>query len=495
MERTPVDILIAGGVVLTMDSQNRLIENGAVAVKGKTIAAVDTLENLRHAYAAETVIDASSKVVMPGLVDTYGHAGHGLIKGIHHPELGWPTNIVYFHATDDRWWYAEGMLSALERLRFGVTCGFSVIGATPARMDSPIFAQRQAEAVREIGIRGVLGVGPPDPHVSHIPEPWSGTFWDEGKPIKRPFSYQDTIRNSVSVIEEWHGAAEGRINVALHFPYLFGRQAAHPRIPFEYNDQHVPAMIEKAEEIRDLANRYQVLVHTHAFKGSVAFGIEHFGMGRVRQLLGPDVLFAHCNGLSDVEVRVLGENRVGIAVVPFTHENILYGPCPVIELLQSGANVTISTDGTAPYCSYDLFKDISRAVWTQWTRFEDQTLLPAGRALRMVTIDAARALGVDHLTGSLEVGKRADIILVDLARPHLTPSASVPRLLAFYANGNDVDTVLVDGRVLMQDRKATSVDEDAVVGMAREEAARAFERLDISAYLEMTDSFWRGWRY
>ncbi len=129
-------------------------------------------QDVRRDFEADSILDARYKAVMPGLVDTYGHAGHGMIKAIRHPELGWPTNDLYFHAADEEWWSAEGLLSAVERLRFGVTCGLTVVGATPARMDSPIFAMRQAEAVESVGIRGVLGVGPPDPFVSHLPEPW-----------------------------------------------------------------------------------------------------------------------------------------------------------------------------------------------------------------------------------------------------------------------------------------------------------------------------------
>jgi cytosine/adenosine deaminase-related metal-dependent hydrolase len=182
-------------------------------------------------------------------------------------------------------------------------------------------------------------------------------------------------------------------------------------------------------------------------------------------------------------------------VVPFTHENILYGPCPVIELLQAGATVTISTDGAAPYCSYDLLKDAPRAIWTQWNRFENQHLLPPGKALRMVTIDAARALGMDHLIGSLEVGKRADIILIDLARPHLTPQTLLPWQLVYYATGHDVDTVIVEGKILKQAGKVTAVDEAAVLALAREQAARAFQRFDITPYLVMDENFWTGWRY
>jgi len=490
-----VDLLIEGGVVVTMDAGHRVIRNGAVAIEGRTIAAVGPAETVREAFSADRVVDAGRNVVMPGLVDTYGHAGHGMIKAIRHPELGWPTNDLYFHATDEGWWRAEGLLSAVERLRFGVTCGMTVIGATPARMDSSVFAERQAEAVESVGVRGVLGVGPPDPFISHLPELWEATRWEGDEPVRRRFTYQDALDNTISFIKAWDGAAGGRVRVALHVPYLFGRQAAHPRIPFTYTDDHVPVVLEQAEKARELADRYGVLIHSHAFRGSIAFGLERFGAERMRRLLGPDVVLAHCNDLTEAEVRLLGEQEVNVALVPFTAENIVYGPCPAIELLQAGANVTISTDGTAPYCSYDLFKEISRAMWAQWSRFGDYRLLPPGKALRMVTIDAARALGLDDQIGSLEVGKRADIILLDFQRPHLVPDSTVPRLLAFYVNGNDVDTVLVDGRILMQDRKVLTVDEGAIIEMARQEAERAFERFDVAPYLEMGPDFWLGWRH
>jgi len=302
-------------------------------------------------------------------------------------------------------------MSAVERLRFGVTCGLTVVGATPSRMDSPVFAARQAQ---------------------------------------------------------------------------------HPRIPFSYAAEHVPVMIERAEQIRALADRYGVLIHSHAFRGSVAFGVEHFGAARMERLLGPDVLLAHCNGLLPDEVALLGAHRTGISVVPFTHENLLYGICPALALLRAGATVTIATDGTAPYASYDLLKDLSRALWAQWTAAGSEHALPAGKGLRMVTIDAARALGMDDTIGSLEAGKQADIIMLDLDRPHLTPAAHVPRLLAFYANGNDVHTVIVGGRILLRERTVLSVDEAAVLGFARDEIARAFERFPIDEYLATDAAFWDG---
>jgi cytosine/adenosine deaminase-related metal-dependent hydrolase len=490
-----VDLLIEGGVIVTMDPLHRVIEDGAVAVLGDRIVAVGAAPEVRSAYQAGTVLNARRKAVMPGLVDAYGHAGHGMIRAIRHPELGWPTNDLYFHAADEAWWHAEGMLSNVERLRFGVTCGMTVVGATPARMDSPIFAIRQAEAVESVGIRGVVGVGPPDPFVTHLPEPWSGTIWQDGRAVRNTFTYEDALENSIGFIQDWDGRAGGRVRVALHVPYLFGRHATHPRFPFSYAAEDIPLVIEKADEARDIADRFGILLHSHAFRGSITFGLEHFGLARMERLMGPNLVLAHCNDMGPEEVRLIGQQQVSVALVPYTAENIVHGPCPAVELLQAGANVAITTDGTAPYCSYDLFKEIARAMWAQWQRLGDFRLLPAGKALRMVTIDAARALGLDEQIGSLEVGKRADIILVDLDRPHLVPNTTVPRLLAFYVNGNDVDTVLVDGRILMQDRVVKTVDEKAVLDTAREAAARAFERFNVAPYLELGEDFWTGWRH
>jgi cytosine/adenosine deaminase-related metal-dependent hydrolase len=418
-----------------------------------------------------------------------------MIKAIYRPDIGWPTNQLYFHATDERWWHVEGLLSALERLKFGVTTGYTVVGGTPARIDDPIYAERQAQAVDEIGIRAMIGVGPPDPHVSHLAKPWSATKWKNGKPTDVLFSFEDAMDNTISVIRKWHKKADQRIHVSIHYPYLFGRQAAHPRIPFVYNDSLIPEMIRRSRQVREAADHHNVLLHTHIFYGSIAYGMEKFGREYVDYLMHTPVAFAHSNGLLPEEIEILGEKKAGICVAPYTHENLNYGVCPVIELLKSGCNVSIATDGTAPYCSYDLFKEISRAIWAQWVQYKDQSLLPPGKALRMVTIDAAKVLGLDQLTGSLEIGKRADVILVDLNQPHLTPSVMIPRLLTHYVNGKDVETVLVDGRILMENREVKCADESKILAMARKEAEKSFELIDLAPYLIMGRNFWQGYRY
>lgn len=495
MESEYIDVRIDGGTVVTMDPDDRVYDHGAVAIHGKRIVAVGPRDEIRHRYSARHVIEATRMAVLPGLVDTYGHAGHGLIKGLFHPSMDWPCDPLYFHASGEEWWYAEGLLSGLERLRFGVTCGFTVVGATPARIDSPVFAERQAQAVADLGVRGVIGVGPPDPYVSHLPVPWTGSFWEGGRKVTRRFTYEDTVRNTEHFLESTHNTADGRVRAAIHFPYLFGRMASHLQQPFVYSDACVPKMIEQAEAMRDLADRHQVLLHSHVFRGSVTYALEKFGIDRVQRLMsGSGVAFAHCNGLEESEVVELGAAQAGVCVVPYTHENIWYGPCPAIELLDAGAVVSIATDGTAPYCSYDLLAQTPRAVWAQWSRLGTLAMLPPGKALRMITIDAARVLRLDHLIGSLEVGKRADIILIDLDKPHLTPQSVLPRQLVYYATGHDVDTVLVDGKILKRNGAVTAIDETAVLEMAREQATLAFSRFDVTPWMQTNHDFWQGSR-
>jgi 5-methylthioadenosine/S-adenosylhomocysteine deaminase len=178
--------------------------------------------------------------------------------------------------------------------------------------------------------------------------------------------------------------------------------------------------------------------------------------------------------------------------VPTTHENILYGVAPVIDLVAAGVPVAIATDGSAPYMSLDLWKELPRAMMMQRMDKKDPAALPVGLALRMVTIDAAKAIGWDAEIGSLEPGKKADIITVDLEQPHLTPRTNIPQLLGYYAQGADVADVIVDGRLLMRDRRVLTADAGEILARAQAEAETAFGRVDISEYLTTPREFWRA---
>lgn len=488
-----VDILIKGGTLLTMDINGTMYENGAIAISESRIVEVGRSSVLEMKFSSEKEIDAKRKAIMPGLIDTYGHSGHGLIGGFHHPRHGWPAGKLYWHATTDKWWYAEAQLAALERLRFGVTTGSSIVGSTPARTDSPIFGIRNAEAYAKVGTKIVLGVGPPDLYIPHIKE-WKGSFYENGEWVRKEFTYEDALSNSIEIIEKWHLGADGRVRIALAPPYIFGRHT-WTRYTHKYEPEDVPVMKEKALEFRELADRYKVQIHTHIFGDTIDWAVENFGRETVDKVLGPDVVIAHGNGLKQSEVDVIAANQASVASAPSTGENLWYGYAPLVELIEAGANCTITTDGSAPRFSFDLFKDISRAMWHQWIRHETQAVLPGGKALRMVTIDAAKALQVDHETGSLEAGKKADIILVDLDKPHLTPTTYVPHQLCFYVNGNDVDTTIIDGRIVMENTEVLTVDANEVMELARVEAQKAIDLIDLDEFRPNDKVFWHGSRY
>ncbi|MGH2405076.1 MAG: amidohydrolase family protein [bacterium] len=485
------DLLLRGGYILTMDNEDRIYRPGAVAIHGDRIAAVGEAAEITARYRAAQVVDVPNHAVLPGLIDAYSHAGHGMIKGLHHPHLGWPTNKIYFHATTPDWWEAEAQLSALERVRFGTTTGLTVLGATPARADDPVYADVHLRGVLRVGLREMLAIGPPDPFIEHLPSPWTATDWRDGRGAVRAFTHQQCMDVTADVVRRWHRAHNDRLRVAVHPPYLLGRFAQHPKLPHTYRPEDSGAMVQHAEEMRAFADRWKVLIHTHAFRGSLSWGDRAFAR-RLPDILRADVLLAHANGLDADEIAVAAQCGCAVVCVPTTHENILYGVCPVIDLLAAGVRVAIATDGSAPYMSLDLWKELPRAMMMQRMDRRDPAALPVGKALRMVTIDAARAIGWDAAIGSLEPGKKADIITVDLEQPHLTPRAHIPHLLGYYAQGADVANVIVDGQFLMRDRRVLTVDSAQVVGWAQSEADAAFARVDVSEFLATSREFWRA---
>jgi cytosine/adenosine deaminase-related metal-dependent hydrolase len=489
-----VDLMLTGGCVLTMDRANAVFDPGAVAIRDDRIVAVGQADDLKSRFSAAEVIELRGHAILPGLVDAYSHAGHGLIKAIYHPRLGWPGNRVYFHGSTPEWWEAEAELTALERLRFGVTTGHTVLGATPARADDPVYPEAHITGVLRVGIRDMVSLGPPDPFIDHIPKPWTATDWRGGRPIERPFTHEQCMRVIEHVAHDWHNTHGHRIFVSLHPPYIFGRQASHRSFHYEYSKTDVPIVLERAEEMRGAADRMGILILTHVFRDSIAWGAQHLGAG-FWKTLGRDVLLAHANGLAPAEVELVARSGAAVVCAPSTGENVWYGVCPVQALLQKAVRVAISTDGNAPRFSMDLWKDIYRALFLQFMDRGDMGAVPAGRALRMVTIEAAECLGLAHLIGSLEPGKLADVVAVDLRQPHLTPRIAIPNLLAYYAEGHDVSTVVVGGRVLMRDRSVKTVDVAAVVERGQAEAEAAFQRVGVEHYVRFDDTYWNGWTH
>jgi cytosine/adenosine deaminase-related metal-dependent hydrolase len=484
-----------------MNFNNEIIKEGAIAVKDGIIIDIGSTKNQVEKYEPHHFLDATNFVVMPGLIDVYAHAGHAMIKGIWHPFRGWPSNDLYFNATTEEFWYADGLLAAVDRIKCGVTTGVSIIGATPARIDDPIFAEKHAEAIMEIGIRDIIGVGPPDPFIPSQNRLQS-TIWENGKSKTHSFTYDETIDNSIHIIKRWHNKVNGRIQVALAFPYICGRLSSHSKhgSAYQYKKEDVSVLVEKAQEMRRLSDKYKVQIHSHLFGGALEYGLKKFGKKTLYEILGPDVILAHCNSLTDTEIAILTETKTNVASAPSAISPTVYGRCPVPELINAGVCVATTTDGAAPTMSFDPFISIRSELRIQKYHFQDPSILPAGKALKMVTIDAARALGLDSQIGSIEKGKKADLILIDMFNAHLTPSTMLPQILVFYGSGHDVSTVIVDGNIIMENKKIKTMEETRVIEIAKAEINNAFERFSqlgfkLEPYTEITDSYWSDSKY
>ena len=428
------------------------------------------------AHSAPRVIDARGKAVLPGLIDGHAHAGHGLIKtlGGGRGDLWYRAcETVYTVASTEGFWRAEAELAALERLTFGVTTGVSLLGGgdTILRTDDPAYGDAHCAGVAAVGTRSVVAVGPTRP-------PHPRRYADPDRRPARMVGFDDQMATCRSLIERWHGSHGNRIRIALITPTL--------------RDEHVSGLAAadldtargQAREVRALSRERGLLFtqdgHT---TGSVKIAHE---LG----LLGPDALLSHATGLTEEEIAICAETDTRIVSNPSAVAAIM-ARCPVTELLEAGVTVCFGSDATAPDRSGDLFRHMQQGMHYHRTFHRDPSWLPPGKALEMVTIDAARALGLETEIGSLEPGKKADVVLLDLRRPHLYPANMPVFRVVYFANGNDVHTVIVDGEVALEDRRPTRVDADSVLDAAQRETELMLDRARLRGLLDTPDGFWR----
>ena len=476
------DILISGGTIITMDPERRVIDDGMVAIEGDRIVDVGVRSQLNGKYSATEVIEASRKVVMPGLIDGHGHAGHGLVKTLGVTDLTlWrqACEKIYAEGSTEEFWYAEGLLTAVERLKFGTTCGLSFFGGGDMvmRTDEPVYGDRHCEAVEQVGIREFLAVGP-----RRAPFPRKYSRWDDNGRTDVMVTFEDQMETCETLIQRWHGKVDGRIHVCMMFPVHDPAGGSMGRVELEEHRA-------QARAVRELTKKYGVLFtqdgHT---TNTVKFAHEELG------ILGPDALLSHSTALTDEEIQICKDTDTKIVHNP-SSGNSITARCPAPELLDAGVTVILGSDGTAPDRSYDMFRHMAQCMHYQRSHYHDRTYMPPGKVLEMATIDAARGLGIDRELGSLEKGKKADVILVDMVKPHLFPFNMPVHRITNYANGNDVDTVLVDGKVLMRNRMVNTVDEAKVLERAQQATEDMLDRTQLRGLLEIPHGFWGHSKY
>ena len=445
----PNALLIENAAIVTMDAARRILGRGYILIEDGRIAAIGD-----GSFAGETAaerIDAAGMVAMPGLVDTHAHAGHTLTKGLGRDSEDWMSiaGRIYAQATDAEFWGAEAALSAAERIKCGTTTAALLFGGGPDIMRTDVEAvEAHLAAIAASGVREVLAVGPNRPGLQHV--------------------YRNYMQGSYTKVEI---SPEAQLDVAADLVDAAARRNDRIQVVFslpvfDARELDSDAVYNISRRTRDLARERGVLLVQDGHRdGSIAANDAKLGLFDGRSLL------AHCIDLTDEDRAVRKRTGAKVAHNPSALMS-LYGRCPAPELMQEGVTVSLGTDAAAPDRSFDMFRNMFQAHRYHGRHFADDAVLPPGQLLAMATIEGARALNMEDEIGSLEAGKRADLLLIDMRQPHLWPPVDPVQRLARFANGADVDTTIIDGRILMRGRRLVGQDEGAIL----ERAERAFHQ-------------------
>ncbi|HEV2290043.1 MAG TPA: amidohydrolase [Candidatus Acidoferrales bacterium] len=430
------DLIIAHGTVVTMDAARHIYNPGAVAVRGEAILAVGPEAEIESRYEATKTIDATGEIVMPGLINGHAHAAMSLFRGLG-DDLAlndWLQKYIFpaeaKNVTPDfvEWGTRLGIL---EMLRGGIT----------TYADMYYFEDDVARVTKEAGMRGVLGE----------------TFIDFPSPDNK--SVPQMIAYTEAYIKHWQGDPLITPAVAPHSIYTCSAKTLQEAAALA-RKYHVPILIHLAEAPAESAgSRAKCGLSPTAYLESIGF-------------LGPDVTAAHCVWVDAGDMRLLASRHVGCVHNPSSNMKLASGVSPVPDLIAAGVPVGLGTDGAASNNDLDMFEEMDIAAKLQKVARLNPQALPAEEAVAMATINGARALHMGKEIGSLEAGKKADVILIRADAPHATPMYNVYSQLVYALKASDVDATIVDGRVVMEHRRMLTLDEAQILAKAREYAKK-----------------------
>ncbi len=436
-----VDKLLTNAIVLTMDDKLSQYEPGAVAIQEDRIVAVGTESDLCQAYDAREEIDCGGKIVMPGLINAHTHVPMTLLRGLA-DDLRLDVWLMGYMMPVEREFVSPNFVSlgtslaCAELIRTGVTC-FA---------DMYYFEDHVAQATAKAGMRAVCSQT-----VLKFPAPDAS-------------DYEESLAASREFIERWKGHALIVPSVAPHAPYTCTQE------------------ILKATAA--LAVEFDVPLHTHLSETALEVencrtenGMPVIPYVKKQNLFDAKVLAAHCVHIDDGEIKTLLHHHAGVAHNPSSNLKLASGFAPVKKMLEAGVNVGIGTDGPASNNDLDMFEEIRLAALISKGHTGDPTALPASAVLSMSTRLGAKALHIGNITGTLEVGKRADLILIGIDQLHNAPrfrreKNSIYAQLIYTSHSTDVSDVMVNGKWLMRDRKLLTLDETDLIAQAQEYAAK-----------------------
>ena len=450
-----IDLLITNASVITVDPQRRVFRQGAIAVDGSKILEVGPAEALAERYPARTVIDGRGMIAMPGLINCHMHLPQVMMRGVNdNAEVMdklknwiWPIQGNY----DEQDALVSARLGLLEMIQSGTTAFLST-GLHPRYGIDAI-----AQAMLDSGIRGVLSK-----YVMDV------TGYAKDKSALHPGVWEnsvDSLRQAGELIDRWHGAGGGRLQV-WYSPRSVGGVSKELFI-----------------EISRLAREKGVGITTHwaEVQNNVDFCLDRYGCLPVEfaaevGMLGKHVTFAHGICLSDREIELLAETGTNICHCPVCNSKLAMGAAKVPQMLRKGVNVCLGNDGMPVNNTADMFREMRTALLLQRVSWGDPLYPTAAEAIEMATINGAKGILADHAVGSLEAGKQADIILIKTHSSHMLPLHDPVSAVAWAANGSDVDTVIIDGRIIMRGRKVLTMDEEEILQAAEARKDKILEQ-------------------
>ncbi|HJQ33608.1 MAG TPA: amidohydrolase [Pyrinomonadaceae bacterium] len=426
-----VDLIVSGGTVVTMDESRRVIEDGAVAVAGGKIVAVGKRTDIASRFTAPQVVDARGRAVIPGLINGHTHVPMVLFRGIADDlDLNeWLTKYIF---------PAEAKNVNEEFVRAGTRLGLAemIRGGTTTYCDMYYFEDAIAEETERAGVRGLLGET-----VIDFPVPDNKT-WPEAMSYAARF------------VARWKGNRLITAAIAPHAPYTVSE--AHLKEVRSFSDQTGAPVVTHVAETR---KEVEDITRDHG-----ATPVEY--LARIG-FLSLRTVAAHTVHLTDNEIKLLRQYSVGSVHNPQSNMKLASGVAPVPQMLKAGVAVGLGTDGAASNNDLDMWEEMDTAAKLHKLTSNDPKVLSAVEALAMATIYGARALHMEGQIGSLEEGKRADIVVVDLDALHQTPRYNIYSHLVYATKAADVRTVVIEGRVVMRDRRLLTLNEPLIKQKAR----------------------------
>jgi 5-methylthioadenosine/S-adenosylhomocysteine deaminase len=428
----PVDYIICGDYILPMDQSLSVIEKGAVAVAGKKIIDVGPYAEITVKYSAENIVPGTGKAVLPGFINTHTHAAMVYFRGIADdlPLTEWLNKHIW--PAENTWLSPSFISDAVE-----LACLEMLKGGVTTYNDMYFFEDAAGEASKRIGMRAVLGSGILDfPSVSAR-------------------STDEYLENAKQFVINWQGDELISPCIAPHALYTCG-----------------PDTLRKAKALAEILN---VPLHIHLSETQWEVGevMARYHKRPVEYLadlgfLDNSVLAAHCIWLHDNEIELLAKYGVGVSHCMESNMKLASGFAPVVSMLAAGVKVSFGTDGAASNNDLSILSEISTTAKVHKALSSNPTVLDAKTALLMATRWGSEVLGLGDRIGSIEPGKIADVIIINLDKPHLTPLYNIYSQIVYAAMASDVETVMVNGKMVLNDRKLVTSDEEAILCKARE---------------------------